>query len=168
MSDAAISIQQVAEALELAGLLVARRGALPETATAITEDSRAVAPGGLFLAVRGAIRDGHDYLDAASRAGAAVVMVEDAERTALPALVVRDGRRAAAIAAGAAFGKPARQLQLVAVTGTNGKTTTVGMLRHLLDAPDAPCASIGTLGVLLGSEGTPLPGGGGLTTPGPV
>src|SRR5581483_9702501 len=51
---------------------------------------------------------------------------------------------------------------------TNGKTTTVNMLRHLLDDSDARSASIGTLGVLIGSEGTPLEGGGGLTTPGPI
>ena len=63
---------------------------------------------------------------------------------------------------------PARALQLVAVTGTNGKTTTVGLLRHLLDLPNESSASIGTLGVLVGSAGEPVPGGGGLTTPGPV
>src|SRR5207237_7379482 len=52
--------------------------------------------------------------------------------------------------------------------GTNGKTTAVNMLRHLLDAPDAPSASIGTLGVLVGNAGLPLDGGEGLTTPGPI
>ena len=165
---AAIAIARIAGALERAGLLVSRHGVLPESAPAITDDSRAVGPGALFLAVRGAVRDGHDFLAAAERAGAAVAMVEDADRTGLPVLVVREGRRAAAIAAAAAWGEPARQLQLVAVTGTNGKTTTVGMLRHLLDTGDAPCASIGTLGVLLGGAGEPMPGGGGLTTPGPV
>ena len=57
---------------------------------------------------------------------------------------------------------------LVGVTGTNGKTTTVGMLRHLLDEPDARSASIGTLGVLIGSEGAPVARGAALTTPGPI
>ncbi|MFI5312282.1 MAG: UDP-N-acetylmuramoyl-L-alanyl-D-glutamate--2,6-diaminopimelate ligase, partial [Gemmatimonadales bacterium] len=56
----------------------------------------------------------------------------------------------------------------IGVTGTNGKTTTVGMLRHLLDEDGARCASIGTLGVLVGTEATVFPGGSGLTTPGPV
>lgn len=164
----AISIDAIAEALARDGLLVERRGALPATVGAITDDSRAVAAGSLFIAVKGAVRDGHDFLPMAAERGAAVAIVEEAERTALPALVVREGRRAAAVAAAAAFGEPARSLRIVGVTGTNGKTTTVGMMRHLLDAPDAPCASIGTLGVLLGSEGEPLPGGSGLTTPGPV
>src|SRR4029078_6857901 len=58
--------------------------------------------------------------------------------------------------------------QLVGGTGTNGKTTTVNMLRHLLDGPAARSASIGTLGVLIGSAGDAVEGGGGLTTPGPV
>jgi UDP-N-acetylmuramoyl-L-alanyl-D-glutamate--2,6-diaminopimelate ligase len=59
-------------------------------------------------------------------------------------------------------------LQLLGVTGTNGKTTTAGMLRHLLDGDSARSASIGTVGVLIGSEGEPLAGGDDLTTPGPV
>jgi UDP-N-acetylmuramoyl-L-alanyl-D-glutamate--2,6-diaminopimelate ligase len=118
--------------------------------------------------VRGSRQDGHAYLDDAARRGAAVALVEDPEATALPALVVRDGRRAAAVAAAAFYGEPAAGLTLVGVTGTNGKTTTAGMLRHLLDARGAPAASVGTLGVLAGSRGEPVPGGAGLTTPGPV
>jgi UDP-N-acetylmuramoyl-L-alanyl-D-glutamate--2,6-diaminopimelate ligase len=86
----------------------------------------------------------------------------------LPALVVRDGRRAAPLAAAAAYDWPARRLRLIGVTGTNGKTTTVNMLRHILDSREARGASIGTLGVLVGSEGKAVEGGGGLTTPGPV
>ncbi|MFL5576001.1 MAG: UDP-N-acetylmuramoyl-L-alanyl-D-glutamate--2,6-diaminopimelate ligase [Gemmatimonadaceae bacterium] len=161
-------IQRVTDALAAAGLLVERRGELPSTVHGITDDSRAVKPGALFVAVRGSARDGHDFLAAAAAQGAAAAMVEDASRTTLPALVVRDGRRAAAVAAAAAYDEPARRLRLIAVTGTNGKTTTVGILRHLLDAPGARAASIGTLGVLVGSEGGELPGGGGLTTPGPI
>jgi UDP-N-acetylmuramoyl-L-alanyl-D-glutamate--2,6-diaminopimelate ligase len=65
-------------------------------------------------------------------------------------------------------GWPARELTMVGVTGTNGKTTTVGLLRHLLHREERPAASIGTLGVLVGSAGTEVPGGQGLTTPGPV
>lgn len=161
-------INAIAQALGEAGLLVERRGALPTAVSAITDDSRGIAPGGLFVAVKGSERDGHDYLDAAEKAGAAAAIVQDPSRTSLPALVVRDGRRAAAVAGAAAYGFPARELQLVGVTGTNGKTTTVNMLRHLLDDHTVRSASIGTLGVLIGSEGAALPGGGGLTTPGPI
>ncbi|MEO7216806.1 MAG: UDP-N-acetylmuramoyl-L-alanyl-D-glutamate--2,6-diaminopimelate ligase [Gemmatimonadaceae bacterium] len=70
-------------------------------------------------------------------------------------------------AAAAKYGFPALSLRMVAVTGTNGKTTTVNILRALLDLPVAPAASIGTLGVLVGLDGTVMPGGLGLTTPGP-
>ena len=119
--------------------------------------------------MRGTERDGHDYLANAASAGASMAIVQDAARTDLPALVVNDGRRAAAVAATAFFGWPARELQLVGVTGTNGKTTTVNMLRHLLDDGNT-AASIGTLGVLIGQAGEVLGAhdGGGLTTPGPI
>ena len=163
-----VALHVITDALREAGLLTAVRGALPRDVTTIADDSRAISEGALFLAVRGAERDGHDYLDAAAGAGATAALVADPSRTDLPALVVQDTRRAAAVAAAAFHGFPARQLRLVGVTGTNGKTTTVGMLRHLLDAPDARSASIGTLGILIGSQGTVLDGGGGLTTPGPV
>src|SRR6185503_4297180 len=113
-------------------------------------------------------RDGHDYLDRAAASGAAAAVVEDPARTSLPAILVRDGRKAAAIVAAAAYDWPMRQLRMVGVTGTNGKTTTVHILRHLLDRPDQRSASIGTVGVLIGIEGTPVEGGSGLTTPGPV
>ena len=163
----AFASQLVRDSLARAGVLRDVRGEMPAELTGITDDSRQVSAGSLFVAVRGTARDGHDFLAGiADRAGAAIV--EDASRTALPAFVVTDARRAAPIAAAAAYGEPGSKLRLVGVTGTNGKTTTVGMLRHLLDEPGGRSASIGTLGVLVGSEGVPQPGGAGLTTPGPI
>ena len=159
---------RVTDALKRAGLLVDVAGAIPERASDITDDSRAVTPGSLFIAVRGSMQDGHEYVNDAAARGASLAIVEDGSRTTLPAIIVREGRRAAAVAAAAAFDEPAKSLRLAAVTGTNGKTTTVSLLRHLLDAPGAKAASIGTLGVLLGSAGAPMDGGAGLTTPGPV
>ena len=141
---------------------------MPGTFADITDDSRRVTPGALFVAVRGAAFDGHDYLGAAAAAGATGAIVEDPSRSSLPAYVVRDARHAAAVAARAAFHDPAADLTMVGVTGTNGKTTTVSLLRHLLHEPGASAASIGTLGVLRGSAGDVVPGGSGLTTPGVV
>ena len=143
-------------------------GSMPERFTDITDDSRRVTAGALFVAMRGAAFDGHDYLGAAASSGAAGAIVEDPARTTLPAFVVRDARRAAGIAARAAFADPAAEMTMVGVTGTNGKTTTVGLLRHLMHEPGAQAASIGTLGVLRGSAGEVIPGGSGLTTPGVV
>ncbi len=155
-------------ALERAGLLTGVRGTLPAEVSAITDDSRQLGAGACFVAVRGSARDGHTFLPMVADAGATLVICEDSEGTSLPALMVNDTRAAAAVAAVAFYGEPAHGMQLVGVTGTNGKTTTVGILRHLLDEPEARAASIGTLGVLLGSGGAPLPGGAGLTTPGPI
>ena len=164
------SLEDVSAALESAQLLQDRLGAPPATASGITDDSRLVRPGTLFVAIRGTERDGHDFLEMAQKAGAVAAVAEQANRVpaGMPAFIVRDGRRAAPLAAAAAYGWPARQLHLVGVTGTNGKTTTVNMLRHVLDAPGGRSASIGTLGVLVGSAGDAVEGGGGLTTPGPV
>ena len=159
----------VVDALAAAGLLIGRDGSLPDRFSIITDDSRRVIPGGLFVAVRGTARDGHDYLEAAAKAGATAAIVEVPDRTMLPRLVVRGGRLAPAVAAVAAYGDPASALRYsVAVTGTNGKSTTVSILRHLLDSPPRTAASIGTIGVLLGSDGEPAADVGGLTTPGPI
>jgi UDP-N-acetylmuramoyl-L-alanyl-D-glutamate--2,6-diaminopimelate ligase len=163
-----VSVQAIKTALAERGLLVGVRGETPEYASGISDDSRKVARGDLFIAVKGWSSDGHDFLDAASGRGAAIAMVEDPSRTTLPSLIVREGRRAAALASATAYGDPARNLRLLGVTGTNGKTTTTSIMRHLFDDSDGSSASIGTLGVLVGSEGEVLPGGSGLTTPGPV
>lgn len=162
-------LSRVVSALEERGLLIDAAGDLPELATGIADDSRKVVPGSLFVAVRGSTADGHDFLHSASVSGAIAAVVENAGRTSLPSIRIRDGRLAAAVAAAAAYDNPARSLTIAGVTGTNGKTTTVGILRHLLSTAGSPgsAASIGTLGVL-GGDGSPLPGGSGLTTPGPV
>ncbi len=165
---APVATSVVVDALWKAGLLGGTTGALPAALAGIADDSRRLTAGGLFVAVRGSADDGHRYLGAAAAGGAAAALVERAGETSLPAIVVRDGRRAAAVAAAAYYGEPAARLTLVGVTGTNGKTTTVAMLRHLLDRPDAPAASVGTLGVLVGSAGEAFGRAGGLTTPGPV
>ena len=81
--------------------------------------------------------------------------------------VVAAKRLEIARAAAARHGYPALSLRMLAVTGTNGKTTTVNILRSVLDDAVGPAASIGTLGVLIGREARVVPGGLGLTTPGP-
>ena len=163
-----VSVKEIKAALAERGLLVSASKDLPDHAMGVSDDSRKVSPGDLFIAVRGWNSDGHDFLDAARDRGAIAAIVEDASRTTLPSLVVREGRRAAALAAATAYGDPARGLRMLGVTGTNGKTTATSIMRHLFDGGDGSSASIGTLGVLVGSEGEVLPGGSGLTTPGPV
>ncbi len=161
-------VSDIEAALSTHGLLAGVNGDLPENCRGVSDDSRKVERGELFIAVRGWDSDGHDFLDAAAQRGACAAIVEDPTRTSLPTLVVREGRRAAAIAAAVAYRNPSEDLRLLGVTGTNGKTTTTSIMRHLFDDGGKSSASIGTLGVLVGSEGEVLPGGGGLTTPGPV
>ena len=156
------------DALDGAGLLVAVQGTLPAEVQGVTDDSRGVRAGGAFVAVRGHASDGHRFLADAAGRGMALAIVEDATGVDGPALVVRDSRRAVAVVGAAVHGFPAQSLRIVGVTGTSGKTTTVSMLRHLFDGWDGPAASVGTLGVLVGSAGAALPGGQGLTTPGPI
>jgi UDP-N-acetylmuramoyl-L-alanyl-D-glutamate--2,6-diaminopimelate ligase len=163
-----VPTRRLLDLLQDAGQLVATRGALPPVVTGLTDDSRSVVPGTAFVAVRGSVRDGHDYLADAADRGMALALVEDGAAVQGPALIVRASRTAVALAGRAFYDDPGRLLTIVGVTGTSGKTTTVSMLRHLFDAPDAPAASIGTLGVLTGSDGRPFPGGSGLTTPGPI
>jgi UDP-N-acetylmuramoyl-L-alanyl-D-glutamate--2,6-diaminopimelate ligase len=162
-----ITTATLIDALRAAGLLVETVGVLPTQVVSVEDDSRKVIPGAAFVAVRGAAQDGHAFLPQAQSRGAALVI---AERTDLgvPALIVRESRRAVAIVGAAAAGHPSRSLVCVGVTGTSGKTTTVSMLRHLLDGGAHRAASIGTLGVLVGRDSTALPGGAGLTTPGPI
>ena len=162
------ALANVTSALEAAGLLVAVRGTLPDYVDSVTDDSRTVRPNSLFLAVKGAVLDGHDYLEKAESQGALAAVLEDPARTSLPVIVVREGRKAAAIVASTAFRNPSRELRIIGITGTNGKSTTAGILRHLLDDSPARSASIGTLGVLLGTHAEVVPGGADLTTPGPV
>ena len=160
-----IESKRLSQALFDAGVFVSMSKSIPEAFPNVTDDSRAVKPGTLFVAVRGSARDGHDFLSAAANAGAAAAVVDDPARTTLPTFVVRDTREAVAAVAGAAYDFPARQLKAVGVTGTNGKSTTVALVRHLLDEPTARAASLGTIGIFIGES--PL-GETGLTTPGPI
>ena len=162
MTDA----RTVIAALRADGELREEPDALPAL-TAVTADSRRAVAGALFCAIEGSAADGHAFVaDAARRGAGAALVTRRVPEAAIPQILVRDGRRAAAVAAAAWFGHPARDLRLVGVTGTNGKSTTVALARHLLNA----AGDVGTLGTLGASDGagTPLPEDAGLTTPGPV
>ena len=159
---------RIVDALHSTGLVVGMPPRMPDDILGVADDSRAVVPGGAFVAVRGYAADGHAFVASAISAGASVIIAEDAIEASVPVLQVSNGRRAAAVAAAVFYGRPADNLRLVGVTGTNGKTTTVHLLRALLSDCGVPAASVGTLGVLTGRDGVPMPGGQGLTTPGPV
>ena len=130
-------------------------------------DSRAIRPGMLYLALRGSQADGHRFVADAVRRGAGAVLVEAPQQSGIPEIVVRDSQRAAVALGSAWHGHPGRALTLIGVTGTNGKTTTTGLIRHLLNEA-AAAGSIGTLGAFDG-HGEAIPStAGSLTTPGPI
>ncbi|HET6579934.1 MAG TPA: UDP-N-acetylmuramoyl-L-alanyl-D-glutamate--2,6-diaminopimelate ligase [Gemmatimonadales bacterium] len=130
-------------------------------------DSRTIRPGMLYVAVRGSQADGHRFVADAVRRGATAVMVESAQQSEVPEILVRDGRRAALALGQAWYGWPSRRLTLIGITGTNGKTTTTGLVRHLFNAAGR-AGSIGTLGAFDGSGEAVPSTAGSLTTPGPI
>jgi UDP-N-acetylmuramoyl-L-alanyl-D-glutamate--2,6-diaminopimelate ligase len=157
------------DALARAGLLVdapARVSPMPEI-TGLTADARRLERGMLFCAVRGAVLDGHSFVADAAARGAAAALVEERQPVAIPQIVVRNGRRAAAIAAEAWYRRPAARLQMIGVTGTNGKTTSVILARHVLSAL-WPMGAIGTLGCIDPAGKAVASEAGNLTTPGPI
>lgn len=162
-----LRLSSVLAILRDSGLLLEHRAPEDLAVTGVAQDSRTLRQGELFLAWEGSAADAHDFLPQALERGASGAVVERfVEPSALPQVQVRDGRRAAALLAQAAAGHPGDALRIVAVTGTNGKTTVTGLIRQLLSARE-PAAGLGTLGVT-GPDGRPEPGSGGLTTPGPV
>src|SRR5918992_808209 len=134
--------------LRQAGLLVSARAQAADP-TGIGVDSRTIQPGMVYVALRGSQSDGHRFVGDAIARGAAAVVVEAPQQSAVAEIVVRDSHRAALVLGSAWFGHPARSLSLVGVTGTNGKTTTTGLIRHLLNTRGS-AGSIGTLGAFDG------------------
>ena len=111
----------------------------------LTHDSRQVRPGTLFCAIPGRTADGHDHAASAVAAGAVAVLCERPLGLGVVEIQVPDARKATAHAAAAVFGHPSDAMEVVGVTGTNGKTTVTHMLRAILDAAGRPAGVVGTL-----------------------
>jgi UDP-N-acetylmuramoyl-L-alanyl-D-glutamate--2,6-diaminopimelate ligase len=115
------------------------------TIAAVAYDSRQILPHTLFCCVRGELHDGHDFAGAAVAAGAVALVVERPLPLDVPQLLVPNARLAMGHLAAAFHRHPARQLTMVGITGTNGKTTTAAMLSHILLWSGSKVATIGTL-----------------------
>lgn len=108
-------------------------------------DSRTMVPGSLFCCVPGAREDGHEHAGEAVRAGAVALLCERELPLDVAQLVVSDARRSMAVVAASVHGNPSRHLDVIGVTGTNGKTTVVSMVKSIMSAAGVPSACIGTL-----------------------
>jgi len=119
----------------------------------VSYDSRTTQPGDLFVAMTGFATDGHAYIGKAAAAGAAAVLCERAPEGGVPYVQVADSRRALAVLGANWFGHPADDMTMVAVTGTNGKTTTTYLIKHILEQTrGAKVGLIGTNQNMIGEE----------------
>jgi UDP-N-acetylmuramoyl-L-alanyl-D-glutamate--2,6-diaminopimelate ligase len=150
--------------VELAGLLQRLEapvvtGGEPRAINAIETDSRRVKPGALFVALRGSRTDGHRYVREAVANGARAVVAEGAI-AGLPddvtGVSVADSRRALSALAAAFYQEPSHALDVIGITGTNGKTTTAHMIAAILSAAGRACGIVGTVGAEFGAEARPL------------
>ena len=121
-------------------------------AQAVTFDSRAVRPGSLFVAVAGGRSDGHRFLAQAAGAGATILLGTTPPASLIgsgylppdtPYVQVADSRKALAVAAAALYDFPARKLQVLGITGTDGKTTTCTLLESILATASTDAAAPG-------------------------
>lgn len=124
----------------------------------ITADSRAVKLNSLFIALDGATVDGHNYIDKAVAAGAVAVIVS--KPVTVPddvcVITVSDTRQAMMVCVPYFFDYPANRMRMVGVTGTNGKTTTTHMIRHILKAQGHKVGVIGTVHIMIGDTSYPI------------
>ncbi|PID76962.1 MAG: UDP-N-acetylmuramoyl-L-alanyl-D-glutamate--2,6-diaminopimelate ligase [Deltaproteobacteria bacterium] len=129
-------------------------GILPDDlpVTAVSSDSRKCRPGSMFAALVGSSLDGHDYILQAAEAGASLIMVQKGRVKAanldgltVPVIEVEDSRAAYAVVAANMYGNPARELTLVGITGTNGKTTVTCLLEEIFTGLGHAAGVIGTV-----------------------
>ena len=121
--------------------------------TGVQYDSRQVSPGDLFVAISGFQTDGHKYIPKAMENGAACVVCEKKPETDIPYVLVPDARAALAALGANWFGHPADDLCVIGITGTNGKTTSTYLLKHVLEKTlGAKVGLIGTIQNMIGDE----------------
>jgi UDP-N-acetylmuramoyl-L-alanyl-D-glutamate--2,6-diaminopimelate ligase len=123
-------------------------------------DARGVTRGAVFFAVPGEHADGHDFAPEAVERGAVALVVERELDLPVPQIVVRDARAAMAPAADVFFGEPTKELEVVGVTGTSGKTTTSHLLFAILAAAGRRPGLLGTVEARVGGERRGGGGGG--------
>ena len=131
-------------------------GTLDRAVENIAYDSRRVQRNGMFVALRGEKSDGHEFIGQAIEKGASVIVAEREEQNPrATCLVVENTRTALADFAATFYGYPERKLKLAAVTGTNGKTTTTFLIKHICENAGLRCGLIGTVRYEIGERVLP-------------
>ncbi|HKN94769.1 MAG TPA: Mur ligase domain-containing protein, partial [Thermoleophilaceae bacterium] len=118
--------------------------------------SSSVTPGTLFFCVRGFTSDGHDFAADAVERGAVALVCERPLGLGVPEVIVPDVRAAMPETAALFFGHPTRELRVVGITGTNGKTTTAFLVRALLEAAGIQTGLLGTVKSVVGGREEPV------------
>ena len=144
--------------------LVDTRGDMDTEIAAITASSREKTGDALFFCIHGARFDAHDFAGQALENGCAALVVERWLPYDVPQILVSNGRGAMARIAAAFYGWPSREMKLVGITGTKGKTTTSYMVRSIVENAGLKCGLIGTTGSMIGDKRLE----GSLTTPDPI
>ena len=154
----ALACQYLMQLKILAAAIDPRRviGPLDRSIESIAYDSRRVGKNSLFVALTGERTDGHQFIDQAIDKGASVIVTEREEKNSrATCLVVENTRDALADLAAAFYERPARRLKMAGVTGTNGKTTTTFLLKHICEKAGLRCGLIGTVRYEIGERVLP-------------
>ena len=120
--------------------------------TGISYNSKTTQSGDIFVCLVGEHTDGHEYFKNAVEVGARAFMVEKKLDTHLPQIIVKSTRKQIADIADKFYSSPSKSLNLIGVTGTNGKTTVTHLIQKILETKNDKCALIGTLGYKLTSN----------------
>lgn len=128
------------------------RGSSQVVVTGITYDSRSVCTGDLFVALVGSDFDGHDFVSEALGRGAAALLLEREIDASVPQLIVSNSRAALSGIADAFYGQPSRQLGVIGITGTDGKTTTSYITDHVLRTVGRRTGLVGTIAIRIGDD----------------
>jgi UDP-N-acetylmuramoyl-L-alanyl-D-glutamate--2,6-diaminopimelate ligase len=120
--------------------------------TGLCYDSRRLKAGDCFVAIPGTHTDGHRFVETALRDGAVAAVVQRRSGTGWPQVVVADTRRALALMASTFYGHPSRDLMVIGVTGTDGKTTTTTMIQQMLLSARRPAGSMSTVDIRVGDS----------------
>lgn len=141
----------------LAGVATKRvHGSTGSIVTSVCSDSRVVTQGAVFVAVPGARAQGADFVsEAVSRGAVAVVSETPVSDERVVSIEVADARKALADIARIFYGAPSDHLRVAGITGTNGKTTTAFLVRHICDVAQLRCGMIGTVQYQIGDKTLP-------------